>query len=198
MANLGCIEINPWHSRIAYLDKPDYTIIDLDPSKDNTFEEVIVVAQAVKQVLDIANITGYCKTSGSSGLHVYIPLNAQYTYQEARNFTKLLCHYVQQIVPEITSMVRAVKDRKGKIYLDYLQNRQGQTIAAPYCVRPKLGASVSAPLAWNEVKTGLKIVDFNIMNFQTRLRAKGDLFAGVLSDEIDMLDAITRLENQKL
>jgi bifunctional non-homologous end joining protein LigD len=95
-------------------------------------------------------------------------------------------------------MVRAVKDRKGKIYLDYLQNRQGQTIAAPYCVRPKLGASVSAPLAWNEVKTGLKIVDFNIMNFQTRLRAKGDLFAGVLSDEIDMLDAITRLENQKL
>ncbi|CAM4340643.1 DNA ligase D [Gillisia limnaea] len=194
MANLGCIEINPWHSRINNLDYPDYTIIDLDPSKDNTFEEVITVAQAAKEVLDIARIKGFCKTSGSSGLHIYIPLNAKYTYEEARSFTKLLCYFIEQKVPKLTSMVRAVKDRKGKIYLDYLQNRQGQTIAAPYCVRPKRGAPVSTPLEWKEVKSGLKILDFNIKNFQTRIQEKGDLFTEVLSLEIDMMDSIQRLE----
>ncbi len=89
----------------------------------------------------------------------------------------------------------AVRDRKGKIYLDYLQNRKGQTIAAPYCLRPKTGAPVSTPLEWNEVKTGLKISDFNIKNLQTRIQQKGDLFAEVLSREIDMMDAIQRLEN---
>jgi len=195
MANLGCIEINPWHSRLGNLDHPDYTIIDLDPSKENTFEEVITVAQAAKEVLNTANITGFCKTSGSSGLHIYIPLNAKYTYEEARNFTKLLCYFIEQKVPKLTSMVRAVKDRKGKIYLDYLQNRQGQTIAAPYCVRPKKGAPVSAPLEWKEVKSGLKILDFNIINFQDRIQEKGDLFTDVLSHEIDIMDAIQRLEN---
>ena len=195
MANLGCIEINPWHSRVNNLDYPDYTIIDLDPSKENTFEEVITVAQAAKEVLDIAKIRAFCKTSGSSGLHIYIPLNAKYTYEEARNFTKLLCYFIEQKVPKLTSMVRAVKDRKGKIYLDYLQNRQGQTIAAPYCVRPKKGAPVSTPLEWKEVKSGLKIVDFNIKNLQDRIQKKGDLFTEVLKGEIDMMDAIQRLEN---
>ncbi|WP_010231388.1 DNA ligase D [Gillisia marina] len=194
MANLGCIEINPWHSKINDLDNPDYAIIDLDPSKTNTFEEVITVAQAAKEVLDVAKIKGFCKTSGSSGLHIYIPLNAQYTYEEARNFTKLLCYFIEQKVPELTSMVRAVKDRKGKVYLDYLQNRQGQTIAAPYCVRPRKGAPVSAPLEWSEVTTGLKILDFNINNFQQRIQEKGDLFVNVLSLETDMVDAISRLE----
>jgi len=194
MANLGCIEINPWHSRVNNLDYPDYTIIDLDPSKGNTFEEVIIVAQAVKEVLDVAKINGFCKTSGSSGLHIYIPLNAKYTYEEARNFTKLLCYFVEQKVPELTSMTRAVKDRKGKIYLDYLQNRQGQTIASPYCVRPKIGAPVSTPLEWSELKSGFKILDFNIKNILNRIQEKGDLFAKVLSQELDMMNAIQRLE----
>ncbi|RKS53926.1 ATP-dependent DNA ligase LigD phosphoesterase module /ATP-dependent DNA ligase LigD polymerase module [Gillisia mitskevichiae] len=195
MANLGCIEINPWHSRVNNLDYPDYTIIDLDPSKENTFEEVITVGQAAKEVLDLAKIKGFCKTSGSSGLHIYIPLNAKYTYEEARNFTKLLCYFIEQKVPELTSMLRAVKDRKGKIYLDYLQNRKGQTIAAPYCVRPKTGAPVSTPLEWKEVKSGLKILDFNIKNIQARIQEKGDLFAEVLSLDTDMMAAIQRLEN---
>ncbi|MCF4100383.1 DNA ligase D [Gillisia sp. M10.2A] len=194
MANLGCIEINPWHSRLNNLEYPDYTIIDLDPSKENTFEEVITVAQAAKEVLDDAKIKGFCKTSGSSGLHIYIPLNAKYTYEEARNFTKLICYFIEQKVPQLTSMVRAVKDRKGKIYLDYLQNRRGQTIAGPYCLRPKPGAPVSAPLKWEEVKSGLKILDFNIKNMQSRIQEKGDLFTNVLSLETDMMDAIQRLE----
>ena len=194
MANLGCIEINPWNSRIGHLENPDYAIIDLDPSDTNTFEEVITVAQVVKQILDQAGIEGFCKTSGSSGIHIYIPLAAQYTYAEARNFTKLLCMFVEEQLPDLTSMTRAVKARKGKIYLDYLQNRKGQTLAAAYCVRPRSGATVSAPLEWHEVKPGLKIGDFTLKTMPSRLQEKGDLFAGIHGAGIDMAAAIERLE----
>jgi bifunctional non-homologous end joining protein LigD len=138
MAKLGCIEINPWNSRIQHLAKPDYTVIDLDPSEKNIFEEVIEAAQAAKEVLDKAKIEGYCKTSGSSGLHIYIPLGAKYTYEEGRDFTKLLCYFILEQLPETTTMERAVRSRGPKIYLDYLQNRKGQTLASAYCVRPKL------------------------------------------------------------
>ncbi|MDR9458183.1 MAG: DNA ligase D [Salegentibacter sp.] len=195
MANLGCIEINPWNSRKDDLDHPDYTVIDLDPSDKNTFEEVIEVAQAAKEVLDLAKIDGYCKTSGSSGLHIYIPLAAKYTYDEARDFTKLLCYFIQERLPELTSMERAVKSRKGKIYLDYLQNSRGQTLAAPYCVRPKPGAPVSAPLEWEEVKSGLKIKDFTIETIPDRLKEKKDFFKKVLGKGISIEKAIKRLEN---
>ncbi|MFD2826701.1 DNA ligase D [Leeuwenhoekiella polynyae] len=196
MANLGCIEINPWNSRVGTLEKPDYAIIDLDPSDTNTFEEVITVAQAVKEILDRAGIKGFCKTSGSSGLHIYLPLAAQYSYAEARNFTKLLCMYVEEQVPNLTSMTRAVKDRKGKIYLDYLQNRKGQTLASPYCVRPKPGATVSAPLEWKEVNKGLKINQFTLKTMVDRLQEQGDLFAGILGAGIDMAVALEKLENE--
>ncbi|MBZ9728303.1 DNA ligase D [Salegentibacter sp. JZCK2] len=195
MANLGCIEINPWNSRVENLDFPDYTVIDLDPSDKNTFEEVIEVAQAAKEVLDLAKIKGYCKTSGSSGLHIYIPLGANYSYNEARDFTKLLCYYIADKVPKITSMDRAKKKRTDKIYLDYLQNRRGQTLASAYCARPKPGAPVSAPLEWKEVKKGLKILDFTIKNMPQRIQKKGDLFTKVLDDGIDMEKAMQNLES---
>lgn len=195
MANLGCIEINPWNSRLANLEKPTYTVIDIDPSNKNTFEEVIEVGLAAKEVLDLAKIKGYCKTSGSSGLHIYLPLGSKYSYDEARNFTKLLCYYIQEKLPKLTSMERAVKSRKGKIYLDYLQNRRGQTLAAAYCVRPKKGAPVSAPLSWDEVKPGLKILDFSIKTMPQRLEDVGDLFKPVLEDGIDMEKALQNLGN---
>ena len=195
MANLGCIEINPWNSRIDNLDNPDYTVIDLDPSDKNTFDEVIEVAQAAKEVMDIAKIDGFCKTSGSSGLHIYIPLGGNYSYDEARDFTKLLCYYIADKVPKITSMDRAKKKRKDKIYLDYLQNRRGQTLASVYCARPKPGAPVSAPLEWKEVKSGLKILDFNIKNMSQRIQEKGDLFKKVLGKGIDMEQAMQSLES---
>ena len=195
MANLGCIEINPWNSRIDNLDNPDYTVIDLDPSDRNTFDEVIEVAQAAKEVMDIAKIDGFCKTSGSSGLHIYIPLGGNYSYDEARDFTKLLCYYIAERVPKITSMDRAKKKRKDKIYLDFLQNRRGQTLASAYCARPKPGAPVSAPLEWKEVKSGLKILDFNIKNMSQRIQKKGDLFKKVLQKGIDMEQAMQSLES---
>ncbi|MFV8226179.1 DNA ligase D [Christiangramia aquimixticola] len=194
MANLGCIEINPWNARITDLDKPDYCVIDLDPSDKNTFEEVIEVAQIAREILDETKISAYLKTSGSSGLHIYIPLGAQYTHEEARDFTKLLCYYIHERTAGLTSMERAVKSRKGKIYLDYLQNRKGQTLASAYCVRPKKGAPVSAPLEWEELKKGLRITNFNIQNMSERIKKKGDLFSEVLTEKIDIQKALERLE----
>ena len=193
MANLGCIEINPWNSTLHNLENPSYTVIDLDPSEKNSFEEVITVAQAVKEVLDRAGIKGYCKTSGSSGLHIYIPLNGKYTYNEARDFTKLLCYYVRGIIPEVTSLERNLRKRGNNIYLDYLQNRRGQTLAAPYCVRPKKGATVSAPLFWREVKSGLKIADYNMKTMPERLEEITDIFTPVLGKGIDMEAALEKL-----
>lgn len=181
MANLGCIEINPWSSRIGSLDQPDYTVIDLDPSPVNTFEEIITVAQAIKAIHDAAGITSFCKTSGSRGLHIYIPLGGKYTYEEARDFTKLICYLVNAQLPELTTMERKVDKRNGKIYLDYLQNRRGQTLAAPYCLRPKPGATVSTPLHWKEVKSGLQMEDFNILTIRDRIKETGDLFAPMLT-----------------
>lgn len=193
MANLGCIEINPWNSTIQNLENPTFTVIDIDPSPKNTFEEVIEVALAIKEVLDLAKIGGYPKTSGSSGIHIYIPLNDKYSYEEARDFTKLLCYYVKERLPKLTTMERALNKRNGRIYLDFLQNRRGQTLAAPYCVRPKKGAPVSTPLLWKEVKPGLQILDFTIKNLYARAEKLGDLFLPILGEGIDMEEAIDNL-----
>lgn len=193
MANLGCIEINPWLSRKQHLLMPDFCIIDLDPSDKNTFEEVIETAQAVKEVLDRGKIAAWCKTSGASGLHIVIPLAAQYDYDQSRDFAKVICYMVHGMLPKITSMERNPAKRKDKIYLDFLQNRKGQTIAAPYCLRPKPGATASAPLEWKEVKKGLKKEEFNIHTMAKRLEKKGDLFKGVLGRGIDMAACLDRL-----
>ena len=195
MANLGCIEINPWNSRVQNLLNPDFTVIDIDPSEKTTFEQVIEVAQVAHEVLDKAKITGYAKTSGSSGIHIYIPLGAKYTYDEARDFTKILCYFINEQLPDLTSMERNVKKRKGKIYLDFLQNRKGQTLAAPYCARPKPGATVSAPLEWNEVKPGLDMRDFTIKTMPDRIEKKPDLFKPVLGKGIDIEKALDALAN---
>ncbi len=195
LAQLGCIEINPWNSRKDSIDFPDYAVIDLDPSEKNTFEEVVEVALATKEVLDMAGIEGYCKTSGSSGLHIYLPLGAEYDYDEARDFTKLLCHYVHQKLPELTTLERSIKKRQGRLYLDFLQNRRGQTLAAPYCLRPKPGATASAPLTWDEVASYPDKNDFNIHTMPDRLHKKGDLFKGVLGKAIDMEKALESLSS---
>lgn len=193
--NLGCIEFNVWTSRIPKADFPDYLVLDLDPSEKNTFEEVIEVAQMVKEILDKANIKGYPKTSGSTGIHIYIPMGAQYSYDQVKDFGHLLMQLVQKQLPEITTLERSLQKRdKNKIYLDYLQNRRGQTLASVYSIRPKNGAPVSMPLEWDEVKKGLKPTDFTVKNTLERLQEKGDLFKPVLGKGIDMLKAIANLE----
>lgn len=194
MANLGCIEINPWNARVGSLDNPDYIVIDLDPSKKNTFQQVVEVAQAFHELLKTLKIEGYCKTSGASGLHIYIPLGAKYRFEEGRDFCKLLCTIIQEQLPKLTTMERPLKARKGRIYLDYLQNRSGQTLASVYCVRPQPGATVSTPLLWKEVNNKLDKNDFTIFTMKDRLKSHPDLFTEVLGEGIAIEKVLERLD----
>jgi len=192
IANLGCIEMNPWHSRIQSPAHPDWCVIDLDPD-DIAFEKVIETAQVVKQVLDTVNVDSFCKTSGSTGLHIYIPLGAKYSYEQSKVFAEIIANIVHQELPDFTSIERNPAKRRGMIYLDYLQNRNIQTIAAPYSLRPRPGATASAPLHWTEVKKGLRIDQFSIHNMRERIRSEGDLFAGVLSEGIELNVVLEKL-----
>jgi bifunctional non-homologous end joining protein LigD len=194
MASLGCIEMNPWFSRIQHPEEPDYCVIDLDPDK-NTFDQVIIAAQEVRKILDSMGIEGFPKTSGSTGIHIYIPLGAQYTYDQSQMFGKLIVSLVHAQLPEFTSMERQIKNRGGKMYLDFLQNRPGATIAGPYSLRPKPGATVSMPLHWDEVKKGLAMKDFTIANAIARIKSEGDLFKGTLGAGIDMEQAIAKAQS---
>lgn len=193
MASLGCIEMNPWSSTIHHEDEPDFCIIDLDPA-ENTFEQVIEAAQVTKEILDRMGVPSYCKTSGSTGLHIYIPLGAQYSYEHSKEFARVIATLVHQELPEFTSIERAVKDRRGKMYIDFLQNRPHATVSCAYSLRPKPGATVSMPLHWEEVKKGLKMKDFTIFNAIERIRSEGDLFKGVLGKGIDMEAALAQLK----
>jgi bifunctional non-homologous end joining protein LigD len=194
MVNMGCIEINPWHSTYKKPDHPDYFILDIDPSENNTSDQVIEAAQAVKEVLDRAGIEGYLKTSGATGLHIYVPTCKKYDYEQVKNFAQIICSHAQEIVPEFTTLERNLKKRgPNRIYLDFLQNRSGQTISSVYSLRPKDGATVSTPLEWKELKKGLKFTDFNIKTIQKRLDKKGDIFKGILGPGIDMLKALKKL-----
>ncbi|MCC2590543.1 DNA ligase D [Chryseobacterium sp. MFBS3-17] len=189
--NLGCIELNVWTSRISTADFPDYLVLDLDPSEKNTFGDVIETAQMVRELLDAAGVKSYPKTSGSSGIHVYIPMGAVYTYDQVKDFGHVLMQMVQEKLPDLTTLERSLQKRdKNKIYLDYLQNRRGQTLASVYSLRPRKGAPVSMPLDWDEVKTGLQPTDFNIFNAAERLKARGDLFKPVLGKAPDLLKVL--------
>ncbi|HYF30350.1 MAG TPA: DNA ligase D [Chitinophagaceae bacterium] len=193
VAALGCIEINPWSSRIESPDNPDWCIIDLDPDK-NPFDQVIRAAQVTKDVLDNFDIPAYCKTSGSTGLHIYIPLGAKYTYEDSKEFGRKIAKLVHRELPEFTSIERLTEKRRGKLYLDFLQNRPQATVAGPYSLRPKPAAPASAPLHWDEVKKGLRIQDFNIFNMMDRLKETGDLFKGVLGKGINLEKIDKKLE----
>jgi bifunctional non-homologous end joining protein LigD len=186
MANLGAIEMNPWNSRIQNPDQPDWCIIDLDPSDRNSFDEVIQTALVTKEVLDGFNVIAYPKTSGSTGIHIYIPLGAKYTYDQSQMFGQLIATEVRDRLPDITSIERMTNKRKGRIYVDFLQNRPKATLAAPYSVRPKPGATVSMPLDWGEIKKGLQMKKFTMQNALARVRETGDLFKPVLGKGINM------------
>ncbi|MCS4163644.1 DNA ligase D [Sphingobacterium sp. BIGb0116] len=195
MANLGCIEMNPWSSTVRKPDNPTFCIIDLDPDK-NTFDQVIETAQLTKQLLDDMGVPSYCKTSGSTGLHIYIPLGNKYNYDQSKEFAHIIVTLIHAELPDYTSLERTVRDRKGKMYLDFLQNRPHATIAAAYSVRPKPGATVSMPLHWDEVKKGLKISDFTLFNAIERMHELGDIFKPVLGKGIDLKKVIDTLSKK--
>jgi bifunctional non-homologous end joining protein LigD len=185
VASLGCIEINPWSSTRSRPDNPDWCIIDLDPDK-NSFDQVIQAARITKEVLDAIGVPSFPKTSGSTGLHIYIPLGALYTYEDSKEFGRSIAKIIHAELPEFTSIERKTADREGKMYIDFLQNRPQATVAGPYSLRPRAGATVSAPLHWEEVKKGLKISDFHLRNMPDRLKAEGDIFKGVLGKGINL------------
>ena len=194
MASLGCIEINPWSSTIQNPDNPDWCIIDLDPDK-NSFDQVIEVARITYEILKTSGVNSYCKTSGSTGLHIYIPLGAKYSYEQSKEFARRVVKLVHKEIATYTSIERMVNKRKGKIYLDFLQNRPQATLAAPYSLRPRPGATVSMPLHWSEVKKGLKMLDFTIVNSLGRIKEQGDLFKPVLGKGINMKKASNILDH---
>lgn len=197
MANLGCIEINPWNSTIQQIENPDWLVIDLDPEKDD-FKSVVETALVVKEVMDELETECLCKTSGATGLHIYIPLGAKYDYNSIKMLAELLAKEIHSRLPEITSIERSIKKRDHKIYVDYLQNKKGQTLAAPYSVRPQPGATVSTPLEWHEVNEKLHPSQFTIKNVLQRFEKKGDLWKPVFSKKTNIKKIIQKLEdNQK-
>ncbi|WP_345028811.1 DNA ligase D [Ravibacter arvi] len=185
MANLGAIEMNPWSSTIQKPDYPTWCIFDLDPDEGNSFDQVIEVAAAINDFLTDIKIPSRCKTSGSTGIHIYVPLGARYTYDQSQLFARWVATEVDKQFT-FTSVERMTDKRTGKIYIDFLQNRPAATLAAPYSLRPKPGATVSMPLYWEEVKPGLKMTDFTISNAEERVRSEGDLFKPVLGKGIDL------------
>lgn len=192
MVNLGCIDINPWNSIIQHINNPSWMVIDLDPEKID-FKAVVKTALTVKDVLEELNITCYCKTSGATGLHIYVPLQDKYNYETVKIFAQLIAHKTHLRLPDITSLERMPKKRQRKVYIDYLQNRIGQTLAAAYSIRPKAGATVSTPLEWKEVNNKLSPLQFTIKNILKRIDKKGDLWKPVLGKGVN-LDKIIKKE----
>jgi bifunctional non-homologous end joining protein LigD len=193
LANLGCIDQNPWMSRIGSLDCPDYILIDLDP-QECSYEKIIEAAQLVKGKLDELQIDAYPKTTGGDGLHIYIPIVPEYTYEHARSFAEILSQLVINEKPELFTTPRAVaKRRKGRVYFDYLQISSGKTIAAPYVLRAYDSAPVSTPLSWDEVASGLSPKQFTIKNAVNRFQRTGDLFEPVLKNPHRLEPMIHRL-----
>ena len=195
MASLGCIEMNPWSSTIAKPDNPDWCIIDFDPD-NNPFSQTIEAVQVTHQLLESMGVDSYCKTSGSTGIHIYIPLGAKYDYEESKEFARAIVTAVHAEIPKFTSIERPTAKRKGKIYLDFLQNRPQATLAAPYSLRPKPGATVSMPLHWEELKKGLSMQDFTMRNAIERVNKEGDLFKPVLGKGINMKKALSGLQHK--
>jgi bifunctional non-homologous end joining protein LigD len=193
VANLGSIEIHPWNSRTGHIENPDFLVIDLDPA-DQSFDEVMEVARTTHAVLEAIGAESLVKTSGATGLHVYVPLGARYDYEQARTFGRLVGHVVQARHPRITTLERVPGARKGKMYVDVYQNRRGQTLAAPYSIRPRDGAPVSTPLRWDELQPGLSPAEFTIKTLRRRLDAVGDLWTDVLGPGIDMERCLAALQ----
>lgn len=194
LTNLGCIDQNPWMSRVGSLEHPDFVLLDLDPYQC-AFSKVVEAALLVKKKLDAIGLKGYPKTTGGDGLHIYIPVEPRYRYEQARRFAEVMAHVLASERPDMFTVPRSIADRvKDRVYFDYLQIGESKTIAAPYVARAFPGAPVSTPLAWEELTPQLLPSQFNIKNAPTRFARVGDLFTGVLKKPQKLERAIKRLE----
>ncbi len=195
IVNLGCIEINPWFSKLGSLDKPDFLVIDLDPD-GNDFDHVIEIAREIHEILDEVGAANFVKTSGATGIHIGIPVGAKYDFDQGREFCEEVCRVIARKHPATTSIERSPARRRKKIYLDFMQNRRGQTLAAPFCIRPKPGAPVSMPLAWKDLKSGVKPEQFNIENALRLIPKNRQHWQGVLGKAINLDKCQARLRKK--
>jgi len=196
LANLGAIPIHVWSSRAPELGRPDWCVLDLDP-KEAPFRHVVEIARALRRLCDDLGLPSHPKTTGQAGLHLLVPLGGQLTHEQSRQLAGLLGRVVADELPEIATLQRTVGARQGKVYVDTLQNGQGKTIASAYCVRPRPGAPVSAPLAWSEVDGRLDPSRFTIKTLPRRLaRQKEDPLRAVLAERPDLVAALQRLHER--
>jgi len=193
VVNLGTIPLHLWASHAGSLDRPDWLVLDLDP-KGAPFANVVRIARTLHGILDDLDVAGYLKTSGKSGLHVLVPLGARHDYGHARAFAQLLATLVVEAEPAIATLERALHRRRGRVYVDWGQNGPGQTIVAPFAVRPLPGAPVSCPLSWSEATARLDPRRFTIRTMPARLREIGDPMAPVLTGAVDLAAALERIE----
>ncbi len=194
LTNLGCIDQNPWMSRVGHLECPDFMLIDLDP-QGCEFDRIIEAAQLVRKKLDAVGLDGYPKTTGGDGMHIYVPLEPVYTYDQVRSFAEIIARVVATERPDLFTTPRPVARReRGKVYFDYLQIGESKTIAAPYVVRAYPGAPVATPLAWREVAPGLLPTQFHLRNALDRFSRVGDLFEPVLTKPQRLEPAIEKLD----
>jgi bifunctional non-homologous end joining protein LigD len=194
LTNLGCIDENPWMSRVGSLDHPDFILIDLDP-QECKFDKIVEAALLVRAKLEAIGLAGYPKTTGGDGMHIYIPIEPHYSYEQARTFAEVIARMLAGERPDLFTTPRAVASReKNKVYFDYLQIAESKTIAAPYVARAYVGAAVSTPLAWDEVRPGLHPSQFNIGNSPQRFALVGDLFADVLAKPQGLENAFDKLQ----
>ena len=192
VANSASIPLHIWQSRVADLDRPDFCVLDLDP-KDASFSDVVRIALFFRELCQLLDLPSFVKTSGSSGLHVLVPLGGQADYEQSRTIGNLLALMAVRELPDIATVARNPRRREGRVYVDFVQNGRGRLIAAPYCVRPRPGAPVSTPLDWSEVNGDLAILDHTVRNVPARVEARGDPMREVLTVRSDLAGSVARL-----
>ncbi len=181
--NLGCIDLNPWYARCDDIDRPDYLHFDLDPVEGTSFERVCETALVVHRSLDKLGIPNFAKTTGSRGVHVYVPIVRGPLQKQVWTFAKRFAQSLEQLHPKtITAEYRVAKRPKGRVLVDYNQNAWGRTLASIYSVRPQPQATVSTPVRWDEIERGIRIEDFRMDNVLARVRKLGDLWQPLLED----------------
>jgi bifunctional non-homologous end joining protein LigD len=192
VANLGCIELNPFHSQIPHLENPSFMVLDLDPEK-TAFDKVIEVAISIRELLIDIGMNCYCKTSGGRGLHIYVPLGAKYDFDQSQKLAHLIALIIESRHKDLVSLERLPKNRQRRIYIDFLRNSIHQTLCSAYSLRPRSGAPVSTPLDWSELRPGLDPLDYNIETTPARLKEIGDIFKPVLKRGINMKKSLELL-----
>ncbi|MCS7007292.1 MAG: non-homologous end-joining DNA ligase, partial [Gaiellaceae bacterium] len=192
MANMGCIELHTWASRVDRPERPDWVVLDLDPSDGTSFDDVVTVAGLVREALDLLELDSYPKTSGSRGMHVLVPIARRHTFDDARELAETVAGALARAHPGLVTTEWSRARRRG-VLVDANQNGPGRTTASVYSVRPRPGAPVSTPLRWEEVRRGLDPAAFTMDVVLDRVAREGELFAGVLSGKQSLAKALRAL-----